>query len=80
MPKIGVDPGRIEYITRRAYDANDRVEYVGQARPGVASDAVGWRIQEWTRNAEGRMTFVGWADGTDAFTKIWDSRADYTYS
>lgn len=56
--------------------------YIGEAVPGTATSATGWRIRKLEYGNGNSMppTGVTWADGTNAFTKVWDSRATYSYS
>jgi hypothetical protein len=66
------------YETRLAYDDDGNVEYIGKAAPGTATSAAGWQIQKITY-ASGDASTVKFADGTAACSKVWDSRATYTY-
>jgi len=54
--------------------------YHGEAEPGTATSAVGWRIRKYTYGAGGVPIQINWADGVNTFTKIWDSRDGYSYS
>ena len=47
--------------------------YVGKSVPGSASSDPLWKIIKVTD------TNVSFADNTTSFTKVWDSRASYTY-
>lgn len=53
--------------------------YVAEALPGTLTSASGWSIRKITYSG-GVATDVKWADGTNAFSKIYDNRASYTYS
>lgn len=66
--------------TKISYDANNRQEYIGLAKPGTATSAAGWQIKKMTYNATGFMTDLQFADGTDKFDKVWDNKASYSYS
>lgn len=49
--------------------------YLGNATPGTATSASGWRIKRVV-NATGVITH---ADGVSTFNKEWDERASYSY-
>lgn len=57
-------------------DAN--TTYVGSAPRGSATSDDSWQIKKIVAN--GTVTSVTWADGTDRMEKIWDDRLTYTYS
>lgn len=69
-----------EFTEKRENNANGQPLYIGQAQPGTLTSATGWRIQKYTYDANFALTDVEWAEGTNAFDKIWDDRATYTYS
>ncbi|MGE5445192.1 MAG: hypothetical protein ACM3SR_11430 [Ignavibacteriales bacterium] len=52
--------------------------YVGQAQ--IDSEVTGpvWQILKI--EVDGTTTAVKWADGSDRFDKVWNSRGDYSYS
>ena len=54
--------------------------YVGYAAAGAATSVAAWRIIKITYSAFDDPTAVLYADGTDAFDKVWDLRATYVYS
>jgi len=60
------------------YSGGSNPIYVGEARPGVSPASSGWRIKKLTYSGS-NVTITAWANGTDKFDKIWDSRASYTY-
>lgn len=74
----GGGPGAEEKYKLLMDDVGAGVAYVGEADPGTAASSAAWRIKRVTET--GDDTAVEWADGTAAFTKIWDSRAGYSYS
>jgi len=53
--------------------------YVGEAKPGIATDEKGWRIKKITYDGD-NPTQIDWAEGNRNFDKIWDNRATYSYS
>lgn len=65
----------VQYQIRMAYTGSD-VEYVGESLPGVAENAIGWRIKKLTYSG-GNVVAIDWADDTSQFTKIWNDRATY---
>lgn len=58
---------------------SDTVFYFGEADPGTSVASSLWRIQLVTTQPDGDLS-VEWADGTAAFTKVWNDRLSYTYS
>jgi len=66
-------------ITRRAYNSDGLVEYMGFAVPGTANDATGWHIQKHTY-VNRRSTETNFADGNFAFDNVWDDKEGYDYS
>jgi len=68
-----------QWKTRIAYDASGNAEYVGEAKPGTATSATGWRIKKITYDASNNATQINWADSNTNMDNIWDSRTDYTY-
>lgn len=67
----------------QAYDtlidkASDTVTYIGNCAVGSADDiseAI-WRIKKVDSTSGTKITY---ADGVSTFTKVWNSRATYTY-
>lgn len=55
----------------------DPAGYVGEAAPGTAEDAENWRIYKFDTSSGVSITY---AEGQNAFDKVWDDRAGYTYS
>lgn len=70
----------IEYTQLIDYAGGTSAIYLGWALPGVATSAAMWKIQKITYDTNGLVTAIKWASGSDAFNKIWDSRAGYSYS
>jgi hypothetical protein len=62
------------------YDASNNPIYVGEAEPGTATSAAGWRIKKITYDANNNPTNVEWADGNTNFDNIMDNYIGYTYS
>ena len=54
-------------------------EYVGQAFPGTGSAATGWQIYRLTYDSSNRVATRCWANGSDAYERVWADRATYTY-
>lgn len=61
-------------------NAQGQVVYLGYAQPGVATSAAVWQIRKITYDSMGAMTQVDFAEGSNAFDKIFDDYASYTYS
>lgn len=60
-------------------DAGSSITYIGKALPGTATSSAGWQISQLNEASTPDFT-LKYADGTAAFTKVWDSRASYSYS
>ena len=60
-------------------EVSSTLTYIGKTKHFAAavSDAV-WQVKKIVTS--GTETGIFWADGTDAFTKIWDDRTTYTYT
>jgi hypothetical protein len=56
-------------------DIAGSIIYTGEATPGTATSAAGWRIKKYD------LTGISgkYADSVTTFTKVWDDRATYTY-
>jgi hypothetical protein len=61
------------------YDVDSNPIYVGEARPGSASNAARWRIKKLTYSGT-NMTVLQFADGNPNFDNVWDNRASLSYS
>jgi len=61
----------------RLDDAGAGVSYIGKAAPGALDNAAVWKIIRLTET--GADLDTKFADGTAAYSKVWDSRASYTY-
>ena len=59
-------------------EASATVTYIGLAQIGAATSEAGFQIKKIV--VSGNVTSITWADSTDAFTKVWDDRATYTYA
>ena len=70
----------IKYRTSVTYDVSSNPIYYGEALPGTAKSDSKWRIKKNTYDGSGNLTDIEWADGTYLFNKVWDDRANYTYS
>lgn len=53
------------------------VLYLGEARPGTAEGAAGWRIMRINTTS---VIKIEWADGNNDFDNIWTNRAALSYS
>jgi len=64
-----------------SFDGSNREQYVGIATPGSALTASVWSIYRLTYDVtSGGVATKRYADGTDDFTKIWNSRTSYSYT
>ena len=57
---------------------SDTITYIGEAAPGGVAANADWRIKQVTEYSNGYIQIV-WANDSDAFDKIWNDRATYTY-
>ena len=62
----------------RLIDTEGDYKYIGEADPGTATSATGWRIKRANFKA-GDDTDITWGDGSSEFNKIWDDRTGYAY-
>jgi hypothetical protein len=67
--------GGVSY-SLRLDEASGTVTYVGEAVPGTATSAAGWRIKKLD-SASGLV--IGYADSVTTFSKVWDDRSSYVY-
>ena len=63
---------RVDFIT-------DNLLYRAEAQPGSAESASVWRIRKITIAEADNDIVETWANGSDAFTYIWDNRLSYSY-
>lgn len=73
---INANRGLSESMT---YTSQGLVEYHGKALPGTAKSSAKWQIKKMSYSGF-NVVDVQFAEGSDAFDKVWDSRADYSYS
>jgi len=67
------------YIQALAYDGNGLVQYIGYAVPGSAKSLAEWQIRKLTYSGV-NLTDVQFANGSIAFSNVWDNRASLSYS
>lgn len=79
-PFIKTKSFNIATICKYEYDASNNPIYIGKASSNTATSQAKWQIQKLTYDGSSNLTDTQWADGTDDFTKIWDSRISYTYA
>lgn len=65
-------------VTLKYEDVGGGVTYVGEAVPGTALSAAGWRIKKVLTTVAG--VDILWADGDSNFDNVWDDRASLTYT
>jgi len=53
--------------------------YVGEANPGSYANTASWRIKRVNEQSGNTVTTILWANDTESFDKIWDSRNTYIY-
>ena len=67
------------FQTLIAYDASDRVEYVGRGPANAQQSAAVWQIKKLTYNANDDVVSVKFADGSGRYDFAWSLRATYDY-
>lgn len=67
----------ISYATRIDDTSTVTTTYIGKAPIGSATSSAVWQISKLNTSSGLIKT---WADGSSAFTKIWDNRVSITYS
>jgi len=66
---------------RIAYDAANRIQYIGKALSGSAENAEAWSIKRLTYDgATQRIISEAWPGGDASQKWRWDLRTTYTYS
>lgn len=65
--------------TKRTDFVTDSIFYRGEASPGTATSAAGWRIAKITLASDGDVAEI-WANGSAEFTHVWDNRAALEYN
>ena len=73
-------PWKVYQIKGTAGGALNRIEYICEAEPGVATSAAQWRLKKLVYDSAGFMTHILWASGDRKFDKVADNYASYTYS
>lgn len=68
------------YITACDPDASGNPLYLGRALIGSVSSQAVWQIRKLTYTGGGFLTSILFANGSLAYTAIWDDRATLTYS
>lgn len=68
-----------KFTTKLAYDGSGNLQYLGKALAGSATSAAKWQICKFTWSGS-NLTDIQYADGVNTFTKVWDSRAGYSYA
>lgn len=58
-------------------EASATVTYIGKSRLAGDPSAEEWQIKRVS--VSGTVTTISFADNTDAYTKEWDERANYSY-
>lgn len=65
-------------VSVRTDDTGTGTTYIGEAAPGTATSAAGWRVRRMVE--AGADITVLWADGDAHFDNVWDNRASLSYS
>lgn len=67
-------------ITEIEPDGAGNPIYLGKAPIGSATSSPVWQIRQLTFNGGGYLTRIRFANGSLAYTSVWDDRASLTYS
>lgn len=74
-------PSQGLWTERIAYDANDRIQYVGKAVAGTTEGTTRWSIYRLAYDgATTRIVSKTWAGGETSMKWSWTLRLTYTYS
>ncbi len=68
-----------KYTTALSYVGENPI-FVGDALPGSSKASSVWRIKKLTYDSDNNVTDIQWANGSNAFSFIWDDRASLSYS
>lgn len=77
---LGLEADSAKVTKKIDYVGGTSAIYIGSAKPGTAVSASAWAIQKLTYDGNGNVTDVQWAGGVSDATKVWNSRASYSYS
>ena len=69
-----------KYIFELDYVGGTNPIYVGLAAAGTATSAASWQIRKLTYDGNSNPTAILYANGTTAFSAIYDNRAALAYS
>lgn len=73
-------PYKTIMVKGTAGNALDKLEYLCEADPGVATTSAAWRIRKFIYDDTGFNTQILWASGDKKFEKIADNYLLYSYS
>mgnify|MGYP001575286660 FL=1 len=62
------------------YSGGTNIIYIGKAHPAALTSEAKWQIQKLTYDADSKVINIDFADGTPAYTKIWDNRVNFDYT
>lgn len=68
------------YTQKIENDSQGRAIYIGLAFPGTLTSLDKWQIKKLTYDSNSAVTDVQFAEGSNAFNKIWDLRGTYIYT
>jgi len=66
--------------TKLDYNGGTNPVYIGKAASGTLTSDPGWQIRKLTYDINGNVTDLGFGNGTDNYTNIWDNRISLTYT
>jgi len=69
-----------DFTVKIENDGNGNPVYVGKAPKGAATSAAVWQVRKLSYDVNQSVTDVQFAGGSNAFDKIYDNRATFTYS
>ena len=68
------------YTQTLDYDVSNNPIYIGIAAFGSSKASAVWQIRKLTFDVSNNVVDIQYANGTDAFTAIWNNRASLSYS
>lgn len=72
--------GSAYLIKNVAYNANECIEFLGEALSGTDDNVAKWRIKKLTYDVNNNIETVKWANGEHTqFTVIWNARGSLNY-
>ena len=78
-PTVYIPENELRYEKESDF-VGENIIYRGEAAPGSSRSASVWRLWAITFAESDGDISESWADGSEAFNKVWDDRLTYTYN